>query len=125
MYKFYNPNPKNKFVDDCTVRAIAKILDLDWDTAYLELCTHGFEVKNMPSVNRVWGGYLRELGFRRYTIPNSCPDCYTVRDFCRDHPRGNFVLGTGSHVIAVINGDYYDTGDSGGEVPIYYFTRSD
>ena len=59
----------------------------------------------------------------RYLIPNSCPDCYTVRDFCFDNPRGAFLLATGSHVVTVIDGDYYDTWNSGSEVPIYFWTK--
>ena len=38
MYKFYNPNPKNKFVGDCVIRAISKIENMDWDTTYLKIC---------------------------------------------------------------------------------------
>lgn len=78
---------------------------------------------DMPSSNEVWGAYLKSIGYKKYVIPNTCPDCYTVRDFCNDNPTGRFLLATGSHVIAVIDGDYYDTWDSGDEVPVYYFTK--
>ncbi len=33
-YKFYNPNPNDKFTDDCVIRAISKFLDQSWDTTY-------------------------------------------------------------------------------------------
>jgi hypothetical protein len=49
--------------------------------------------------------------------------CYTIKEFCKDHPIGDYLLGTGSHVVAVLDGNYYDTWDSGSEVPIYYFKR--
>jgi hypothetical protein len=75
----------------------------------------------MPNSDSVWGAVLREEGFKRYIIPNSCPDCYTVKDFCIDHPRGTYVLGTGGHVVTVVNGDYFDSWDSGEEVPIFYW----
>ena len=45
----------------------------------------------------------------------------TVREFAKDHPEGKYILGTGTHAVAVIDGDYIDTWDSGDEVPIYYF----
>lgn len=80
-------------------------------------------MKDMPSSNNVWGEYLKQKGFRRAVIPDTCPSCYTVKDFCFDNPSGKFLLATGSHVIAVVNGDYYDTWDSGEEVPIYYWER--
>lgn len=33
----------------------------------------------LPSTNAVWGSYLHGRNFSRHVIPNSCPDCYTVR----------------------------------------------
>ena len=71
--------------------------------------------------NSVWGAYLKHLGYRKYSIPDSCPDCYTVKDFCRDYPVGTFILGIGDHVVCVKDGDYYDAWDSGREVPVFYF----
>lgn len=125
MYVPYNPNPYHKRVDDCVIRGIAKVLGKDWNTVYLGVAMQGFTSKNMPSSNAVWGEYLRRKGFKRYAIPNSCPDCYTVADFADEHPKGRYILATGSHVIAVVDGDYYDTWDSGEEVPVYYYERGD
>ena len=51
------------------------------------------------------------------------PYCYTVKDFCKDHPQGVFVLGTGTHAVAVIDGDYYDAWDSGNKVPLFYWRK--
>ena len=48
---------------------------------------------------------------------------YTVEDFCIDHPHGVYVLGCDGHVLTVVDGLYYDSWDSGGEVPIYYWER--
>ena len=78
---------------------------------------------DMPSSNSVWNAYMIESGFAKSVIPNTCPDCYTIIDFCNDHRLGEYLVATGSHVVAVINGDYYDTWDSGDEVPIYYYER--
>lgn len=78
---------------------------------------------DMPSSNEVWSAYLKSEGYMKRIIPNTCPSCYTVRDFCRDHPEGRYLLATGTHVVAAIDGDYYDTWDSGNEIPIYYFVK--
>ena len=122
-YKYYNPNPLGLSVGDCTIRAISKVIERDWKETYLCLIVQGYQMYDMPSANRVWGEFLRSQGFARRTIPDTCPECYTVREFCIDHPRGTYILGTGEHVIAVVDGDYYDSWDSGREIPIYYFER--
>lgn len=79
----------------------------------------------MPSANHVWGAYLRRNGFRRFALPDECQDRYAVADFCRDHPSGVYVLAISGHVVCVIDGDYYDTWDSGAEVPAYYWQKED
>ena len=80
---------------------------------------------DMPSSNGVWGAVLRQHGFYREAIPNTCPDCYTAADFCHDHPKGIYVLGFGNHVATVIDGVIYDSWDSSQEVPQYYWYRKD
>ena len=79
----------------------------------------------MPSANHVWGAYLRSKGWERCVIPNDCPDCYCVKDFCLDHPTGRYVMAISGHVVAVVDGDYFDTWDSGDEVPVYFWKRND
>lgn len=76
---------------------------------------------DMPSANVVWMEALRELGFERYNLPDQCPNCYTVEDFCSEHQEGLYILGTGTHVVATIDGKYYDSWDSGKEVPVFFF----
>lgn len=125
MYIHYNPNPDGIYVEDCTVRAISFVTEQDWDTTYIRLFLQGFVMKNMPSVNNVWGSYLASKGFERWTLPDMCPVCYTIREFCKDNPKGTFVLATGSHVVAVKDGDYYDAWDSGNEVPTSVWRRND
>lgn len=118
---FYNPNPKGSYVGDCTIRALSKALSVPWNKIYSDLAIQGYAMADMPSSNRVWGQYLKGLGYRRYVIPNTCPDCYTLKDFCEDNPRGTYIVGTGTHVVTVKDGDYYDTWDSGDETPIFYY----
>ena len=123
MYREFNPNPTGRRVGDCAVRAVAKALGISWEEAYARLCLNGFLMGDMPSSNSVWGALLRENGFKAKTLPESCPTCYTTRQFASDHPTGVFVLGFGSHVATVGDGDLYDAWDSSEEVPQYYWYK--
>lgn len=122
-YVVVNPNPENNLVGDCVIRAISILTDRSWDDTYIGVVSEGFLLKDMPSSNRVWGSYLQREGYVRNIIPNTCPNCYTVSDFCSDNKIGKYLLATGSHVVAVVDGNYYDTWDSGNEIPIYYWKK--
>lgn len=124
-FKQYNANPDANRVGDCTVRAISKALNQDWDETYTALSLQGFVMKDMPSANAVWGAYLRRMGFRRNVIPDDCPDCYTVSDFAEDHPEGTYILALSGHVVCVEDGDWVDSWDSGDGIPLYYWMRKD
>lgn len=122
-WKEYNPNPTARRVGDCAVRAVAKALGVDWETAYSMISAAGFGMGDMPSSDSVWGAVLRQNGFYREAIPNTCPNCYTVAEFATEHPNGVYVLALGGHVVTVENGDWYDTWNSGNEIPMYYWYR--
>lgn len=123
MYMEYNPNPTGRRVEDCSVRAITKALEWDWEKAYATICAYGFSMGDMPHSNSVWGAVLRENGFKRYAVPDTCPDCYTAEDFANDHPVGTYVLGFGRHVATMVDGTIYDSWNSLDEIPQYYWTN--
>lgn len=125
MYIEYNPNPLNKRIGDCAVRATAKALNVDWETAYIMLVQKGYQMADMPSSDSVWGNVLKENGFTREIIPNTCPECYTAQDFCEEHPTGTYVLAFGGHVATVQDGSLYDSWDSLSETPQYFYHRKE
>ena len=122
-YKEFNPNPIAARVGDCAVRAVAKALDVDWERAYIMLTINGFAMGDMPSADVVWGATLRQNGFKRYIIPDTCPMCYTAADFCEEHPVGTYVLGFGGHTATVVDGDLYDSWDSSQLAPQFYWGK--
>lgn len=121
-YVFFNPNPHQLIVGDCVIRAISRLLDKDWDTTYAMVSLQGFKSKDMPSSNNIWGECLTENGFvpEMVLCQYSKPPC-TVRQFADAHSTGRFLLFIGGHVVTVVNGNYYDTWDSGDEVPLFYW----
>lgn len=125
MWIKYNPNPTGRNVGDCAVRAVARALSIDWDTAHELLSYTSRLMGDMPSADSVWGAVLRQNGFYRKAIPNICPDCYTVEDFCRDNPYGIYVLGFGGHVATIVDGNLYDSWNSSQEIPVYVWYRKE
>ena len=119
----YNPNPAGRRVGDCAVRAVARALGIGWKAAYLLIAANGLQMFDMPTSDSVWGAELRQHGFRRYAVPNTCPDCYTAEDFARDNPDGIYVLGFGGHVATIEDGALYDSWDSSTLTPQYFWHK--
>lgn len=122
-WRKYNPNPAGRSVGDCAVRAVAAALGVDWETAFTMIAENAFLMADMPSSNSVWGAVLRQHGFRRYAIPNTCPDCYTMEQFAEDHPEVIYVVGTGNHVATIRDGWVMDSWNSLGEIPQFYWMK--
>ena len=116
-----NPNPLGKQTGDCVIRAIAIATDQSWRETYRDLCEEGERLGDLPNSNPVWGNYLRKRGAEQFLLPESCPACISVRAFCDRYPDGVYVIGTGDHAVAVIDGDHYDAWDSGSETPTYFW----
>jgi len=125
MWIKFNPNPCGRNVEDCTIRALCAALDISWDEGHDLLAESSKNMCDMQHSSAALGAVLRRHGFYRHVIPNDAPDDYTVREFAYDHPRGIYVLstGSGSHVTAMIDGNVYDSWDSLNEIPVYYWSK--
>ena len=121
MWIEYNCNPKHRRIDDCTVRALSKATGKSWRECHDILADQSRDMGLMMDDKAVWGKVLKDMGFVKVIIPEWEPDDYTLRDFCKKHNKGNFIVATNNHVVAVDNGDYYDTFDSGDENPVFYW----
>ena len=123
MWIYANPNPCRREEPDCVVRAISIATGKSWRKVHRDLCQMSGEHCTMPSVNWLWGMYLRRNGYEKFLLPGNCPECINVREFCRRYPEGTYVIGTGTHAVAVVDGDWLDTWDSGDEIPTYFFRK--
>lgn len=123
MWIKWNPNPAANRTEDCAIRAVAAALNVDWDTAFDLIAFNAKRMGETMHKDAAWGSVLRQHGFHRAVIPNTCPDCYTAADFCLEHPRGVYVLGFGGHTAAVVDGALLDTWNSSDEIPVYYWYR--
>lgn len=122
-YLFKNENPYGKLVDDCVIRALATALGVSWDDAayllFLEQCNQ----KDLQNANTVWGQVLQSKGFIKRNLPCTNHSCYTIREFTLAHPKGIYVVGDGSHAVAVIDGHYVDNYDSGDRNVLFYYQK--
>lgn len=84
-----------------------------------------FRLYDMPSSNYVWGSYLKSKGYVRHNLPDTCPECYTLRQFCDEHQKvgSKYIVATGTHAVAVVDGNIYDSWDSSDEVVTYYWEK--
>lgn len=121
MWVRANPNPAGRHVPDCVIRAISVALGKPWLEVSDELYGYARREFSVTCDDNIWGRYLWDHGFEPFLIPEICPICVSVEIFCRMYPEGTYIIGTGSHAVAVIDGNYYDSWDSGRVVPTFFW----
>lgn len=105
MYRFYNANPLNNNVADCTVRAISLAEQKSWDKTYEELSYIAQrEGVILDDVNFI-EDYL-DKSYKR--IPHYSK---TISEFLEEYPRGRYLITMRGHITTVIDGVLYDTFD--------------
>jgi hypothetical protein len=122
MFIKFDGNPCGKTTGDCVIRAISVAENMPWRKVYLSLCVEGYSECTFGDDNKTWDKYVRSLGYQRYTIPDA--KSYKLSDFANAHKEGTFIVGTGTHAVAVVNGDVIDAWDSSNETPLYYYSKN-
>ena len=120
-YVEYNPNPCGRRVGDCAVRALSKALGMGWESTHLMLDVNAISMGDMPSADAVLGATLRQHGYYKHLVK----DYRTVEDFCEVHPKGIYVLFLGGHVVTCVDGDHFDSWDSGKETIEFYWSKQE
>lgn len=116
LYNYYQPNKKDlkdKY-GDCVIRALTKVTGKDWYEVFDELVPIARELQCMPNTKVCYEKYLTENGFRYHGVSNAKGTKRpTVAGFTKDHTSGTYVLRVAHHLVASVDGIYYDTWDSG------------
>lgn len=108
MFEYYNANPRNRHVNDCTVRAISLATGRTWDETYEELSKFAQAQAIMPDDVL----YIDEYLIRRYPIVCDCERLnITLEEFVKQHPNGVYLITMANHITCSINGTVYDTFD--------------
>lgn len=121
---FYNPNPDTVHSDDCVVRAISAVCCEDWNLVYHALCAIGAKIHQMPNADKVWQKFLDNEGFSNEDDSTRIRDI-TVGWFCRTHKEGRYILRTRRHLVAVVDGFFLDTWNSGNETVLHVFKKKE
>lgn len=126
MYCYYQPNKKDikDEYGDCTIRALSAALSLTW----LETFDLVVPIERKYQVANIFGAPLKtrkemleELGFTYHPVSRKKKP--TVKEFSEKHKRGIYILNIRGHEVACINGNYYDTWDSGKKALYGYFEK--
>lgn len=118
-FKYFQPNKldlKDK-VGDCQIRAFCKVLDLSWLEAFdmtIPICRELQTYTIFDCDLNKTKAAMEKLGFCYTGISNKKGSKRpTVDSFAKNHPHGRFIVSVAHHVVAVVDGRYYDTWDSG------------
>lgn len=129
MYKYYQPNKldlKDK-TGDCQVRAFSKALNLSWVEAFdltIPICRELQTYTIFDSNHEKTVEAMKRLGFK-YTgisVANG-KKRPTVASFAREHKKGTYIVKVAHHVVSIVDGDYYDTWDSGDRSMYGYYEK--
>lgn len=107
MYRYYNANPHDLHIEDCSARAVSSALDIPWSEAYDMLSDSARNMgMMMDSVEAV--EIFLDRWFDRVYVTEE-----TVKEFIENHPRGRFLITMPGHITALVNGVNYDTFNPG------------
>lgn len=115
-YKYYQPNQKDlkDNYGDCVIRALTKVTGKAWVDVFDELVPIARELQCMPNGKPCFERYLTEKGFKYHGISNGKGTKRpTVDSFAKTHKSGTYFVKVSNHVVAIVDGVYYDTWDSG------------
>lgn len=128
-FKYYQPNDKDlkDKVGDCQVRALSKVLGLSWLEAFdltIPICREMQTYTIFDSELNKTKEAMARLGFEYTGISNKKGSKRpTVKSFAMSHPKGKYIVSVAHHVVAVVDGMYYDTWDSGYKSLYGYYTK--
>lgn len=115
-YKYYQPNKmdlKDEY-GDCVIRALTKVTGKAWEDVFDDLVPIARKLQCMPNGKPCYKAYLESNGFVYHGVSNAKGTKRpTVDRFSKDHTIGTYFARVAHHVIAIIDGVYYDTWDSG------------
>jgi len=127
-YKYFQPNKKDlkdKY-GDCVVRSLVKSTGKNWLDVFDELVAIARDEQCIPNGKVCYERFLKENGFKYTGVSNKKGTKRpTVLSFTKEHKSGTFVLIVANHIVASIDGIYYDTWDCGDSSMYGYWEKQE
>ena len=110
---FKSGNPKNWYINDSSVRAISKALDVSWEDAYNLLSNAGRKIYNVPTSKQALNEILIENGYEFVTLgkPQRGSSRPSVSNFIENYKSDIIVMNLADYFVTAIDGDIYDVSD--------------
>ena len=124
-YVGVNDHKIDLFESQYTVRngmAYNSYVILDEKIAVLDTVDNDFKDEWLNNVKTVLGDRKPDYLVVHHMEPDHSSN---ILEFVKEYPKGRYLLKLPGHVVGVIDGEYHDTFDSGGETPIYYWRYKD
>ena len=117
MFKFCNPHPEGKIVKDCVKRAIVIATGFSYHEVSVMLNRYRKESGGAKfNSNENWKPFVENVLLGRKIAEDmryaNNGHRYTVEEFADSHFH-TYILRCSKHLVAVSNGDYLDTWNSG------------
>lgn len=127
-YQYYQPNEKDLKDNscDCVIRALTKVMNKSWLEIFNELIPYARKFQYMPNQKECYETYLKDNGFVYVGISNKKGSKRpTVKSFAKENKEGTYLLNVANHVVAVVDGKYFDTWDCGEKSLYGYLEKLD
>ena len=133
MFEYFNPNPTCKFfksgkpkswyLNDSSVRAVAKALNITWAVAYKLLSVTGEETFDVMTSKTVLDKVLQNNGYVFVTLgkPTKGGSRQTVKEFLETHKDGQYVLNLADYFVTVINNTAFDVSEDCFKSSVYSY----
>lgn len=96
------------------MRALTKVLNKTWLEVFDAINPISREMQCPFNTKDCYEEFLKQNGFVYHGISNKKGSKRpTVDRFAKDHTNGIYYLNVANHCVAVVDGIYYDTWDSG------------
>jgi hypothetical protein len=133
MFEYFNPNPTCKFfksgkpkswyINDSSVRTVAKALNVSWEVAYKLLSTTGSDIYDVMTSKNTLDKVLENNGYKFVTLgkPTKGSSRPTVKEFLETHQTGTYVLNLADYFVTVIDNVVYDVTENCFKSSVYSY----